>query len=61
MKANDLIKLLLQKGWYEVRQNGSHKIFKHPTIEKNIAVPMHGKKDIAIGTLKEIQKTAGLK
>lgn len=61
MKANDLIKLLLQGGWVEVRQNGSHKIFKHPSIAANIAVPMHGKKDIPIGTLKDIKKKAGLK
>jgi hypothetical protein len=29
MTALHLIRLLNEAGWYEVRQKGSHKIFKH--------------------------------
>ncbi|WP_409033833.1 type II toxin-antitoxin system HicA family toxin [Runella sp. CRIBMP] len=45
----------------EVRQKGSHRIFKHPTITDNIPVADHGNKDIPIGTLKAILKKAGIK
>lgn len=61
MKAKDLIKLLEEDGWYQVRQNGSHKIFKHPTKKATIPIPEHGKTDLKIGTLNSILKQAGLK
>lgn len=61
MKANDLIKILQKNGWYEVRQTGSHRIFKHSTNPVTIVVPDHGKKDIKTGTLHAILKQAGLK
>jgi predicted RNA binding protein YcfA (HicA-like mRNA interferase family) len=31
MTAKDLIKKIEADGWYFVRQNGSHKIYQHPT------------------------------
>jgi len=65
MKADDLIKKLKEDGWFEVRQNGSHKIFEHD-IKKTLSgfpltVPWHGKKDLKIKTLNGILKDAGLK
>ena len=48
-------------GWYQARQVGSHRIFKHPSKAATISVPDHGPKDIAIGTLNSILKQAGLK
>ena len=44
-----------------IRQTGSHAIFKHDNYPFNIAVPMHGKKDIPVGTINSILKKAGLK
>ncbi|KAB7728014.1 addiction module toxin, HicA family [Rudanella paleaurantiibacter] len=61
MNAAEVIRLLEDKGWSEVRQKGSHRIFKHPEKQSIISVPIHGSKDIATGTLKSILKTAGLK
>lgn len=61
MKASDLIKLLEKRGWYFVRQTGSHQIFKHPDFTINISVPVHGKKDIPKGTLNRILKDSGIK
>ncbi len=61
MSAKQVIKLLEQNGWYEARQSGSHKIFKHPDKAENIAVPYHGNKDLKKGTLNDILKTAGIK
>ncbi|RDC63321.1 type II toxin-antitoxin system HicA family toxin [Adhaeribacter pallidiroseus] len=61
MKAKDLIKLLEKNGWYQVRQTGSHRIFKHPTKLETIPIPDHGKQDLKIGTLNAILKQAELK
>jgi predicted RNA binding protein YcfA (HicA-like mRNA interferase family) len=47
-------------GWYEVNQVGSHKQFKHPTKKDRVTVP-HPKRDIPTGTLKSIEKQAGVK
>jgi predicted RNA binding protein YcfA (HicA-like mRNA interferase family) len=61
VKATDLLKILKADGWYEVRQTGSHLILHHPTKTGIVVVPMHGKKDIPIGTHNSILKQAGLK
>lgn len=58
MTARDLIKILEEKQWVEVRQKGSHKIFKHLENTKIISIPVHSGKDIPKGTLKSILKTA---
>ena len=60
MTANELVKLLETHGWQVARQNGSHRIYRHSEKPVNISVPFHGKKDLKIGTLKQILKKAGL-
>ena len=61
MKARELIKIIESVGWYEVRQKGSHKIFKHAEQELNITIPDHGAKDLGVGLVSKILKQAGLK
>ncbi|MGM9509522.1 type II toxin-antitoxin system HicA family toxin [Larkinella sp. GY13] len=61
MKASDLIKLIEEKGWYEDRRKGSHRIFKHPDIKGHISIPDHGKKDLKPGILNDLLKQAKLK
>ncbi|RXK81464.1 type II toxin-antitoxin system HicA family toxin [Filimonas effusa] len=61
MKARDVIKIVEQSGWYFERQQGSHKVFKHPTRSGIVVIPDHGKKDVPVGTLNSILKQAGLK
>ncbi|KAA0991587.1 type II toxin-antitoxin system HicA family toxin [Dyadobacter aurulentus] len=61
MNAKQLIKLLEESGWQEVRCKGSHRIFKHREIPATIPVACHGSKDIPIGTLNKILKMSGLK
>jgi predicted RNA binding protein YcfA (HicA-like mRNA interferase family) len=56
-----LLGLLEKDGWYEVRQKGSHRIFKHPVKNGIVVVPIHSKKDVPKGTLNAILKQAGLK
>jgi predicted RNA binding protein YcfA (HicA-like mRNA interferase family) len=60
MNSRDVLKALLRDGWYEANQVGSHKQFKHPTKKGRVTVP-HSKRDIPIGTLKSIEKQAGIK
>jgi len=61
MKLNSLLKILKEDGWQEVRQKGSHKVFKHPTKKGTVTVPYHGDRDVPTGTLNSILKQAGLK
>jgi predicted RNA binding protein YcfA (HicA-like mRNA interferase family) len=60
MDSRDVIKELEKDGWYEVNQVGSHKQFKHAVKKGRVTVP-HPKRDIPIGTLKSIEKRAGIK
>jgi len=60
VNSRDLIRELKKDGWYEVNQVGSHKQFKHSTKKGRVTVP-HPSRDIPIGTLKSIEKQAGLK
>lgn len=60
MKSLDLIKMIEEDGWYQVRCKGDHHHFKHPTKKGLVTVP-HPKKDLPIGTLNSILKQAGLK
>jgi len=46
-------------GWYEVRQSGSHKQFRHATMPGTATVP-HPKKDLPKGTLRSISRQTGV-
>ena len=60
MHSREVIKRLLKDGWQEVAQAGSHKQYKHPAKKGRVTVP-HPERDIPIGTLKSIERQAGLK
>lgn len=60
MKSSEIIAALKSDGWYEVTVRGSHVQFKHPLKLGRVTVP-HPKRDMPIGTLKNIEKQAGLK
>ena len=59
MKSREVIKKIEAAGWVEVRQSGSHKQFRHPTLPGTVTVP-HPKADMAKGTLKSISKQSGV-
>jgi predicted RNA binding protein YcfA (HicA-like mRNA interferase family) len=56
--SRQIIKLIEADGWFEVRQKGSHKQFKHPIKPGLVTVPSP-KKDVPAGTLRSIAKQAG--
>jgi len=60
MKVRDLIRLLESNGWRLKTVRGSHRQFKHPTRPMVVTVPGHPGKDVPIGTLKSILRSAGL-
>jgi len=60
MHSREVIRRLVDAGWFEVTQVGSHKQFKHPTKTGRVTVP-YPKRDLPLGTLKSIEKQAGIK
>lgn len=60
LKSREVIKWLKADGWAEVRQEGSHVQLRHSIKPGTVTVP-HPKSDLAIGTLKSIEKQSGLK
>ena len=57
--SRKLIAVLEKDGWQRVGVTGSHYHFKHPTKAGKITVP-HPKKDLPIGTVRQIYRQAGL-
>jgi predicted RNA binding protein YcfA (HicA-like mRNA interferase family) len=60
VSSREVIRELLKDGWFEVAHVGSHKQFKHASKNGRVTVP-HPKRDIPVGTLKSIEKQAGIK
>ena len=60
MKVKEVIKVLEADGWYQVRQRGSHRQFKHPTKKGTVTVAGKPSVDIPPGTLKSIYKQANI-
>jgi predicted RNA binding protein YcfA (HicA-like mRNA interferase family) len=59
MKVKEIIKLIEMDGWYEVRQKGSHRQYKHPVKTGLVTVPVHRlSNDISINLQKSILKQA---
>ena len=61
MKVREVIRLLEQNGWVELRSKGSHRHFRHPARPQVVTVPGNHGKELAPGTLNAILKKAGLK
>lgn len=55
----ELVRLLHDAGFVDVRQKGSHLILFHPETRRSVTVPV-GKKDLPIGTAKAIIRSAGI-
>lgn len=60
MDSKAVIAALKADGWEQVAQKGSHCQFKHPAKPGRVTVP-HPKRDLPVGTLRSIEKQAGLK
>lgn len=61
MVFKDIKRVLVSNGWRVVRINGSHYQFSHPDYPgRVVTVPNHGKKDISLAVLKNIERGTGL-
>jgi predicted RNA binding protein YcfA (HicA-like mRNA interferase family) len=60
LNSREIIRRLQLDGWFEVARVGSHKQFKHPTKPGRVTVPAP-RKDIPLGTLRSIEKQAGIR
>jgi predicted RNA binding protein YcfA (HicA-like mRNA interferase family) len=58
MDSREILRVLQAQGWAILRQAGSHIQLRHPTRPGKVTVP-HPKKDVAIGTLKSIERQSG--
>ena len=61
MKVQELLELLKQDGWFQVRMKGSHRQMHH--LRKSGTVTVSGKPsvDVPPGTLASVLRQAGLK
>jgi predicted RNA binding protein YcfA (HicA-like mRNA interferase family) len=60
LKVRDLIRRLEVAGWQLKGTRGSHRQFRHPDKGMVVTVAGHPGKDLPIGTLKAILRSAGL-
>ena len=60
-KVQELIARLGADGWYQVRQKGSHRQYRHPTKQGTVTVAGKPSVEVPPGTLNNILKQAGLK
>ncbi len=60
MDSREIIRRLERDGWFEVAHVGSHKQFRHAAKPGRVTVPTP-RKDVPLGTLRSIEKQAGIK
>ena len=58
--SRDIIRRLEAAGWVLKRVRGDHHQFRHPDKPNVVTVP-HPKRDIAAGTLHDIETKSGVK
>ena len=56
----EIIRKIKAAGWQLVATKGSHQQFKHPVRPGRVTVA-HPRKDLPIGTVKSIERQAGVK
>jgi predicted RNA binding protein YcfA (HicA-like mRNA interferase family) len=61
MKVGDLLRRLLDDGWFLAATRGSHRQFKHPTKPGRVTVAGKPSDDLAPGTVNSTLKQAGLR
>ena len=58
--SREILKMLLDDGWYEVNCVGDHHQFKHSTKPGRVTL-RHPVKDLSLRDLKSIERQSGLK
>lgn len=60
ISGKKLCKIVEKLGWQLKRVTGSHHIYTKENKEAILVIPVHGNRDLPIGTLKQIMKDADL-
>ncbi|ACB50569.1 hypothetical protein cce_1219 [Crocosphaera subtropica ATCC 51142] len=60
ISGKKLCKIIEKLGWQLKRVTGSHHIYTKENKEAILVIPVHGNRDLPIGTLKQIMKDANL-
>lgn len=60
ISGKKLCKVVEKFGWTLVRIKGSHHIYTRENTSKIVVIPVHGNRDLPIGTLNGILKDAEL-
>lgn len=58
MKVRDMIKEIEAQGWELVRQRGSHRQFRPPTLPGIVTIPGHVNDDLQPGLIGNIRRQA---
>ena len=58
--GREFIRVLERNGYVLSRVNGSHYIYVNPASKQILSVPVHGSRDLRLGTLRALLKAAGL-
>lgn len=56
-----MCRVLERRGWEHDHTSGSHHVYKHADFPMTLSVPVHGNRDMKIGTQKNLMRQAGLK
>ena len=60
LSGKALCKIVERRGWILKRVTGSHHIYSREGVQAILSIPVHGNRDLPIGTLRKIMKDAGL-
>ena len=60
MKVAEILRILLDDGWFVVTIRGSHRQLKHSRKSGRVTIAGKPRDDLAPGTMKSILKQAGL-
>jgi predicted RNA binding protein YcfA (HicA-like mRNA interferase family) len=60
VSGKTLCKIVERNGWLLKRVTGSHHIYSKEDIQVILSIPVHGNRDLPMGTLRGIMKDAGL-
>ena len=58
--SREIIEIIENDGWHYQDSTGSHNHYKHPVKKGKVTIP-HPRKNIPIGTVKNILKQADIK
>lgn len=60
VSGKKLCKIIEKLGWQLKRVTGSHHIYTKDDKDEILVIPVHGNRDLPLGTLKKILKDADL-